>query len=225
MGTPGARESEDLPVVSGAPRPAVHRLGEWACRPGRAPVVGWARGGVPVRRWWSIHRSKWRRREHHPIHRDRAGHAPDRSEPRTQEGRRGLLGRATRRAGRGRRRRRPAPAGLDRAARRRDRFDPGQHLLLLRPGARHRRDARRRARTGSPAIADPLDPTSPLARGTDASRTTGDDQVVRHQLPLPGPGDLRRGRRSASMRRRRWANYAEARAARHRRAAGRCSGR
>ena len=115
--------------------------------------------------------------------------------PRTQEGRRGLLGRQDRRRRPGRRRQgnparhRQAPPGPgpDRSRRR------PRHVLLLRPGARRRRPPRRRARPlrrppqrRRPARHRRLLHPGPRQQGPAAA---GNDQVVRHQLPLPRPGN------------------------------------
>ena len=200
-----ACESEDLPTVSGTPCPTVHRLVEWASRPSPSCSRMLASPGsvrVLVRRWWpSLRIATGEHRDIH-LHRDRAGLPAHRSEPRTQEGRRVLLGRPPRRrsdstrspatcAGR------PGPslrdAGLDSVPV--NTFSYYDQVLdtavdarrTARPGRRHRRRPR------------PLLRRRPRHRH---GRPAGDDQVVRHQLPLPGAGDRPRRRRSPSTRRR-----------------------
>ena len=86
----------------------------------------------------------------------------------------------------------PAGPGPDRSGR-----HPRQ-LLLLRPGARHQRHGRRRAgplrrllRRRRPARPRRLLRHGPRHPGR---RAAGDDQVVRHQLPLPGAGTRPRHR-------------------------------
>ena len=76
-------------------------------------------------------------------------------------------------------------------AARRPRLRAGEHLLLLRPGARHRRLlGALPARVAD--IADDLDRYFAAARGNDDVAAARDDQVVRHQLPLPRARDRHR---------------------------------
>ena len=143
------------------------------------------------------------------IHRHRYRLAPHRSEARTQTRHRRLLGRTDQSL-------RPGIGGLDTAPRHvvapgggRPGLRAGEHLLLLRPDARHRGHARRAARAGGRNLRRP----GPLLRrGARQQRRSaaGDDQVVRHQLPLhrsrdrardqvhaePGQGALRAERGS-----------------------------
>ena len=111
--------------------------------------------------------------------------------PRAEEGRRSLLGRQDRRLSAGRRRQ-GHPAGHSQAAAgaRPDRSrSRSRHVLLLRPGARRHRPPRRRPgpfrqppqRRGAAGHRRLLRP-GPRHQGHSAA---GDDQVVRHQLPLP----------------------------------------
>ena len=81
------------------------------------------------------------------------------------------------------------PPALAAAARRRHRAHPLERFLALRPRARHGRDGRRRAeavrlarRDGRPGH---LLRHGPRHRSDVAA--AGDDQVVRHELPLPRP--------------------------------------
>ena len=69
-------------------------------------------------------------------------------------------------------------------ARRRAGFGSGEYFLVLRPGARHRRAASVRCPPAVAGVADDLDRYFAAARGNDDDRAAGDDQVVRHQLPL-----------------------------------------
>ena len=120
------------------------------------------------------------RRRTHGTHR-RAGLSPHRSRPRAQVRARGPLGRASvgRRARRGRARSaRNQPVG---GGTRWDRDAAGGRLRALRPCA-----GRRRHGGGRRAAASRRRPL----RGLPWRRrraTAGDDQMVRHQLPLPRP--------------------------------------
>ena len=120
---------------------------------------------------------------------------PPRRAPGTEEGHRGLL-EGPRRA--------PTPCSTrppscgcsdwQELRRRRHRRDPHRRLLVLRPRPGHRRHGRRdpgpapRRRADVTARRGRLDGYFAMARGTAGRRAAGDDQVVRHQLPLPGPG-------------------------------------
>ena len=118
---------------------------------------------------------------------DRVRLPPPGAGPGIEEGRRGLLGRPYRS-------RRTEPGGrrcagrrLEAARRRRDRRGGDRRFLAVRPRARHHRHGR--CRPG---------PASCLRRGGPARRVfrdgarhagraaAGDDEVVRHELPLPG---------------------------------------
>ena len=57
-----------------------------------------------------------------------------------------------------------------RTGRRRPGLGAGEHLLLLRPGARHRRPAGRAAGPRRSAVADDLDRYFAAARGNETSR-------------------------------------------------------
>ena len=90
-------------------------------------------------------------------------------------------------------RRGAARGQLEAAARRRDRPDPLERLLALRPGARHDRAGRRGAgalRLGRLGRRRPRhllrDGARPPGRRRRRDRD-GDDEVVRHELPLHRP--------------------------------------
>ena len=122
------------------------------------------------------------------IYRNRYRFPSNRSAPRTQARDRGLLGRTHQPIRPRIRRRHPAPRHLVGSGRRRPGLGADQHLLLLRPDARHRGSARRPAGPGE----RDLRRTGPLLRRRTGQRrrlAAGDDQVVRHQLPLPGSRD------------------------------------
>ena len=87
----------------------------------------------------------------------------------------------------------PARRELEAPARRRDRPDPVERLLVLRPGARHDRAGRRGARSATAGTARATSTSTPTSRWRAAARRRrrrdrdGDDEVVRHQLPLHRP--------------------------------------
>ena len=149
------------------------------------------------------------------IHRHRYRLAAHRPETRTQARHRRLLGRTHQPIGPGIRRRDIAPRHVVGPGRRRPGLGAGEHLLLLRPDARHRGHARRAAGPGRRGLRRP----GPLLRRRarqQGCRAAGNDQVVRHQLPLhrsrdrardqvlaePGQGALRaeRGPRARNSR-------------------------
>jgi len=179
-----ACESEDLPAVPGAPRLAAHRLEEWASgRNGCSGSVRTATGSVsrplavttpsiegPLRDRYTVYRHRHRL----PAHRTAQG---------TQASDRGLLGGPDQPVRARVRRRHLAPRHLVAAGRCRPGFGAGEHLLLLRLDARHRGAARRAASPGAGRVrrAGPLFRGRPGHRG---HRAAGNDQVVRHQLPL-----------------------------------------
>ena len=186
-----ACESEDLPAVPGAPRLAAHRLVEWASgRNGCSGCVRRCTGSVL---------------------RPLAATTPSIEGPRTivtakpftatvtgspRIGPKRELKRATEGYWAGRTSRselEKVAATLRRdtwaqLAARRPGLGAGEHLLLLRPDARHRRAAGRAAGAGAERLRRP----GPLFRGRPrhrGHRAAGDDQVVRHQLPLHRPRD------------------------------------
>lgn len=197
----GACESEDLPIVSGTPCPTVCRLVEWA-RADRQHLDHRSRtrgsyrdarssGGRPPS---DEHRRK-------PdvcsdsilIHRHRARLRTHRTEPRTEEGHRSLLGRAPRPQWPGIGCRTTARRHVVTSTHSRAGLDPGRNVLVLRPRPRHSSHARGVACPGRRYRRRPR----PLFRRSTRHRRycpTRDDQVVRHQLPLPRPRDRTRHR-------------------------------
>ncbi len=108
--------------------------------------------------------------------------------PRTQARHRRLLGRTYQPIRAGGRRRHVTPRHLVGPGRGRSGLGAGEHLLLLRPNARYRGAARRAAAPSEPGFRR----AGPLFRrgaGHRPDRAAGDDEVVRHQLPLPGTRD------------------------------------
>ncbi len=126
--------------------------------------------------------------DRYTVYRHRHRLTANRTETRTQACYRGLLGRPHKplRAREGRRD--PAPRHLGPAGRRRPGLRAGEYLLLLRPGAGHRCPVGCAAGAGAGRLrrSRPLFRCRPWQRG---HRATGDDQVVRHQLPLHRPRD------------------------------------
>ena len=139
-----------------------------------------------IRDPYSIHRHGYRLPAHRP-------------ETRTQARDRGLLGRTDQPIGAGVRRRDLAPRHVVGPGGRRPGLGTGEHLFLLRPDARHGGDARRAA---VPGRASPRRPGPILRRRARQRRrrAAGNDQVVRHQLPLPGSRDRARRPSSRSTR-------------------------
>ena len=88
---------------------------------------------------------------------------------------------------------------------------PSNTFSLLRPGARHRGAARRGARAVHRHGRRTWTPTSRWPGAPRAIAAAGDDQVVRHQLPLPRPR-ARPGHRLRARRRKPLAELREARA-------------
>lgn len=130
-------------------------------------------------------------RDQHDRSRGSTGHRvrlpPAGPGPGAQEGDRGLLEGPRRRRPAARHRRATAPRQLAGAGRRRHRRGAHRRLLVLRPRARHHRHGRRgpraapRGRGRRPA--GRVLRHGPRHPGRGAA---GDDQVVRHQLPLLG---------------------------------------
>ena len=169
-----ACESEDLPAVPGAPRPAAHRLVEWAFGCSRCGyAIGAYRSRIGCTSAGGDHHRRFKDecRDPSTIYRDRSRLSAHRPQTRTQARHRGLLGRTHQPIGAGIRRRDAAPrhlggslaaAGLDSV--------PVEHLLLLRPGARHRRHARRAAGPGRGASPTTWTATSLRRAATTTSR-------------------------------------------------------
>ena len=195
-----ACESEDLPAVPGAPRPAVHRLVEWAfgltgcgsAPAGCAPrfVLGCASAGGDHPSTRRIRTAQFAVVNRSP---------PPSSDPRASAptANSNAPPRGTGRGGPAEQNWSRSPPTLRRdtwaaAGRRRAGLGTGEHLLLLRPDARHRGHARRAAGRGSPAIADELDRYFAAARGTDdiapLEMTKWFDTNYHYIVPEIGPG-------------------------------------
>ncbi len=192
-----AHESEDLPTAR--VHPACGDLGDLVGGSAEWAGTSWCRvpPSYPHASVLSRDRNATREGEfrdiehHHPAGHHPAGHRvrlPEAGpEPGAEEGDRGLLGRSCRGRCPPCHRRRPAPRQLAPAGRGRRHRGAHRRLLALRP--RTGRHGRRRRDPAAPPRRRRRRPAGRLLRhGTrhPGRRATGDDQVVRHQLPLPG---------------------------------------